>query len=111
MSRDRTAAWLALCRICLYFIKRAGYRRRHRPALRAANLQHGGKCAIWEPGIDHSWRADEDSIVISVPRPSLPHCVGSTNPLTGTHLPSPLCWLRSRRLRLMVLGLREVVET
>lgn len=35
-------------------------------------LQHEGDYAIWGPGIDHSWHAEEDSVVITVRWPSLP---------------------------------------
>ncbi|MGH8932841.1 MAG: signal peptidase I [Egibacteraceae bacterium] len=34
-------------------------------------LQHEGDYAIWGSDIDHSWRAEEDSVVITVRWPSL----------------------------------------
>ncbi|MGH8886988.1 MAG: signal peptidase I [Egibacteraceae bacterium] len=34
-------------------------------------LQQEGDYAIWGPGTDHSWRAEEDAIVITVRWPSL----------------------------------------
>lgn len=33
-------------------------------------LEHEGDYAIWGPGIDHSWHAEEDSVVITVRWPS-----------------------------------------
>jgi hypothetical protein len=35
-------------------------------------LKEQGDYAMWGPGIEHSWRAEEDSIVITVRWPSLP---------------------------------------
>ena len=35
-------------------------------------LARQGDYVTWGPGIDHSWRAEEDSIVITVRWPSLP---------------------------------------
>jgi glyoxylate utilization-related uncharacterized protein len=35
-------------------------------------LQHEGDYAVWGPGIDHSWHAEEESVVITVRWPSLP---------------------------------------
>ena len=34
-------------------------------------LAHRGDYAIWGPGIGHSWRAEEDSVVVTVRWPSL----------------------------------------
>jgi quercetin dioxygenase-like cupin family protein len=34
-------------------------------------LQNQGDYAIWGPGIDHSWKAEEDSLVITIRLPSL----------------------------------------
>lgn len=34
-------------------------------------LAHRGDYVVWGPGIDHSWQAEEDSIVITVRWPSL----------------------------------------
>jgi hypothetical protein len=34
-------------------------------------LKDQGDYAIWGPGIDHSWQAEEDSIIITVRWPSL----------------------------------------
>jgi len=34
-------------------------------------LQEEGDYAVWGPGIDHSWRAEKDSIVITIRWPSL----------------------------------------
>lgn len=36
-------------------------------------LEHPGDYATWSQGIGHSWHAEEDSIVITVRWPSLPH--------------------------------------
>ncbi|MGH3273176.1 MAG: signal peptidase I [Streptosporangiaceae bacterium] len=44
-------------------------------------LERQGDYATWGPGIDHSWRAEEDSVVITVRWPSLPS--GETHD-TGT---------------------------
>ncbi len=33
-------------------------------------LEEEGDYAIWGPGVDHSWRAEEDSVVITVRWPS-----------------------------------------
>ena len=35
-------------------------------------LEREGDYAVWGPGMDHSWRAEEDSVVITVRWPSLP---------------------------------------
>lgn len=35
-----------------------------------AELTHQGDYAVWGPGIDHSWEAKEDSVVITVRWPS-----------------------------------------
>lgn len=35
-------------------------------------LQRQGDYLMWGPGIDHSWHAEQDSIVITVRWPSLP---------------------------------------
>jgi quercetin dioxygenase-like cupin family protein len=35
-------------------------------------LEHEGDYAVWGPGIDHSWHAEQDSVVITVRWPSLP---------------------------------------
>jgi len=34
-------------------------------------LQREGDYAVWGPGIDHAWHAEEDSVVITVRWPSL----------------------------------------
>jgi hypothetical protein len=38
----------------------------------STTLEKEGDYAVWGPGIDHSWRAEEDSIVITVRWPSIP---------------------------------------
>lgn len=38
----------------------------------SAELKRQGDYAMWGPGIDHSWEAKEDSVVITVRWPSLP---------------------------------------
>jgi quercetin dioxygenase-like cupin family protein len=35
-------------------------------------LEKEGDYAVWGPGIDHSWKAEEDSILITVRWPSIP---------------------------------------
>jgi len=35
-------------------------------------LNKQGDYAVWGPGIDHSWEAEEDSVVLTVRWPSLP---------------------------------------
>ena len=47
-------------------------RGRFRIDLPAANhvLEQEGDYALWGPGIDHSWRAEEDSVVLTVRWPS-----------------------------------------
>jgi hypothetical protein len=35
-------------------------------------LENEGDYAMWGPGLDHSWQAEEDSVVITVRWPSLP---------------------------------------
>jgi quercetin dioxygenase-like cupin family protein len=35
-------------------------------------LDRQGDYAVWGPGIDHSWKAEDDSVVITVRWPSLP---------------------------------------
>jgi quercetin dioxygenase-like cupin family protein len=35
-----------------------------------AMLERQGDYAVWGPGIDHSWRAEEDSVVLTVRWPS-----------------------------------------
>jgi len=34
-------------------------------------LEHEGDYAMWGPGVGHSWRAEEDSVVITVRWPSI----------------------------------------
>ncbi|MEV7230955.1 signal peptidase I [Polymorphospora sp. NPDC051019] len=36
------------------------------------NLEHHGDYAIWGPGIEHTWFAEENSTVLTVRWPSLP---------------------------------------
>lgn len=38
----------------------------------SVTLQRQGDYVVWGPGIDHSWQAEQDSIVIAVRWPSLP---------------------------------------
>jgi quercetin dioxygenase-like cupin family protein len=38
----------------------------------AATLTHQGDYVTWGPGIEHSWQAEEDSVVITVRWPSVP---------------------------------------
>ena len=38
----------------------------------STTLEKEGDYAVWGPGIDHSWQAEEDSIVITVRWPSIP---------------------------------------
>lgn len=38
----------------------------------SVTLERQGDYAVWGPGIDHSWQAEQDSIVVSVRWPSLP---------------------------------------
>jgi hypothetical protein len=38
----------------------------------SATLENEGDYAVWGPGIDHCWQAEEDSIVITVRWPSIP---------------------------------------
>ncbi|MEZ0071452.1 signal peptidase I [Planotetraspora sp. GP83] len=35
-------------------------------------LERQGDYVVWGPGIDHSWQAEEDSVVITVRWPSVP---------------------------------------
>ena len=35
-------------------------------------LDRQGDYAVWGPGIDHTWRADEDSVVVTIRWPSVP---------------------------------------
>jgi quercetin dioxygenase-like cupin family protein len=35
-------------------------------------LQNEGDYAIWGPGIDHSWQAEEDTVIITIRWPSMP---------------------------------------
>jgi quercetin dioxygenase-like cupin family protein len=35
-------------------------------------LEREGDYVMWGPGVDHSWRAEEDSVVVTVRWPSLP---------------------------------------
>lgn len=39
-------------------------------------LERPGDYAIWGPGVGHSWRAEEDSVVITVRWPSTPPDAG-----------------------------------
>jgi quercetin dioxygenase-like cupin family protein len=34
-------------------------------------LQNEGDYAVWGPGIDHSWQAEEDTVIITIRWPSL----------------------------------------
>jgi hypothetical protein len=36
-------------------------------------LEKQGDYAVWGPGIDHCWQAEEDSVVITVRWPSIPN--------------------------------------
>jgi hypothetical protein len=38
----------------------------------SVTLENEGDYAAWGPGIDHSWQAEDDSVVISVRWPSAP---------------------------------------
>jgi len=38
----------------------------------SVTLEKEGNYAVWGPGIDHCWQAEEDSIVITVRWPSIP---------------------------------------
>ncbi len=38
----------------------------------SVTLEREGDYAVWGPGIDHSWHAEEDSTVITVRWPSVP---------------------------------------
>jgi quercetin dioxygenase-like cupin family protein len=38
----------------------------------STTLEKEGDYAVWGAGIDHSWQAEEDSIVITVRWPSIP---------------------------------------
>jgi quercetin dioxygenase-like cupin family protein len=38
----------------------------------SVTLEREGDYAVWGPGIDHSWHAEEDSTVITVRWPSIP---------------------------------------
>ena len=38
----------------------------------SVRLERQGDYAVWGPGIDHSWKAEDDSVVITVRWPSLP---------------------------------------
>jgi quercetin dioxygenase-like cupin family protein len=35
-------------------------------------LQHEGDYVVWGPGIDHSWHAEADSVVVTIRWPSVP---------------------------------------
>jgi quercetin dioxygenase-like cupin family protein len=35
-------------------------------------LGRQGDYAVWGPGIDHSWRAEEESVVVTIRWPSMP---------------------------------------
>ena len=35
-------------------------------------LERAGDYAVWGPGIDHTWQAEADAVVITVRWPSLP---------------------------------------
>jgi quercetin dioxygenase-like cupin family protein len=35
-------------------------------------LENEGDYVVWGPGIDHSWQAEEDSVVVTIRWPSLP---------------------------------------
>jgi quercetin dioxygenase-like cupin family protein len=41
-------------------------------SVESTTLEREGDYAVWSPGIDHSWQAEEDSIVITVRWPSIP---------------------------------------
>lgn len=38
----------------------------------SVTLARQGDYVVWGPGIDHSWQAEEDSVVVAVRWPSLP---------------------------------------
>lgn len=39
---------------------------------RGVLLERRGDYVVWGPGVDHSWRAEEDSVVLTVRWPSVP---------------------------------------
>lgn len=41
-------------------------------AIRDVLLRRQGDYVVWGPGIDHTWRADEDSVVVTIRWPSIP---------------------------------------
>lgn len=41
-----------------------------RPAVRTALLEHEGDYALWTPDVEHTWRAEEDSVVVTVRWPA-----------------------------------------
>lgn len=41
-------------------------------AVRDVLLSRQGDYVVWGPGIDHTWRADEDSVVVTIRWPSVP---------------------------------------
>jgi quercetin dioxygenase-like cupin family protein len=38
----------------------------------SVTLEQEGDYAVWGPGIDHCWQAEEDSVVVTVRWPSIP---------------------------------------
>ncbi|MGW3145842.1 signal peptidase I [Streptomyces sp. NPDC001177] len=38
----------------------------------SVTLEKQGDYVVWGPGIDHSWQAEEDSVVVTVRWPSIP---------------------------------------
>ncbi|WP_042430260.1 signal peptidase I [Streptacidiphilus anmyonensis] len=41
-------------------------------SLGSVTLEKQGDYVVWGPGIDHSWQAEEDSVVVTVRWPSIP---------------------------------------
>jgi quercetin dioxygenase-like cupin family protein len=38
----------------------------------SVTLEREGEYAVWGPGIDHTWQAEKDSVVVTVWWPSIP---------------------------------------
>jgi len=58
---------------------------------RSVILEQQGDYVVWGPGVDHSWFAEEESVLLTVRWPSVPgYAVTRESTFPGTRAPAPL---------------------
>lgn len=68
---DRRTAWVTGEQRTALLVLISGRFRMEFPG-RSALLASQGDYVVWGPGVDHSWHADEESVVLTVRWPSVP---------------------------------------